>query len=424
MNFIADIPRNYNILIPFLETKLKELSKNLKNPTFVWDEIKKTEKTLSEINNSTPRGKTLLAKLVGARLELLKVYLTTPNVARPVAQLRKRVRGLRKNNVCTSNAEMKTLPYLAVIITYNKIFLPRSLKENEVRRFLRIYHKAEAKKKNNEHKEPNTQSKNECKNANTESKKSQKKNKCSQNPYEQFMEKLQQSNRAKHMAIMDKNEASKKQKRSKIVTRSMTAATAVKNTSACHSIRSDNEEKIVETIATKVQKIGSDIIESKKVHQDQNTAIDDNVINTVQKTNLNVSINDTSSDSSTIKQITETVETGSVQEQSGTIDSTLTSGKKKKSKKSKKKKLDPEYSSGTTENPTAAVDPTLLSKTEQLITEALTYDLPYMNKAVEEIRKRINDKCLKQEHTDTLQRLVNMENDHRKYISAFCNYLQ
>ncbi|XP_017889799.1 uncharacterized protein LOC108630803 isoform X2 [Ceratina calcarata] len=406
LSFLMHIPRNFNILIPFLDTKLKELTTNLKNPNCIWHQIKKTEKSLSEAADNIMIVRALSAKLIGARLELLKVFLTKPKFAKPVTKLKQIIKRHSKGKGCRSNGKMTTPSYLAAIINYNKIFLPRALKEGEVKCFLTNYNKSERKKQQNDCKEPNTESK--CKEANTGCKKSQKKKKCNKNAYEQFIDQIRQSNMARQAANRNKNKAPNRvqpQRKCRIVT------APVERT--LNNIQSDNEAAIRNMESNIIEITDVDHTDSMQSSHDQNIA-NDNVTNTV-------STNVTSSEDNTTKQseVIGAVETGSLQEQSGVIDSTPTSAKKKKSKKGKKGN-----SLGITENPIATIELSLQSKANQLTAEALKFELPYMNKAVDEIRKRINDKSLKQEHIDTLQRLVNMENDHRKYVSAFCNYLQ
>ena len=101
---------------------------------------------------------------------------------------------------------------------------------------------------------------------------------------------------------------------------------------------------------------------------------------------------------------------------------TTSGAKKKKSKKEKKKQIS-EDKPQSSENQVGNAGLSLESKAKKVINEAAAYDLPYVNKIVEEVRKRVTDKNIKQEHIDMLQRLINLEKDHREYVSSLCNYL-
>ncbi|XP_076290434.1 uncharacterized protein LOC143213938 isoform X2 [Lasioglossum baleicum] len=93
-------------------------------------------------------------------------------------------------------------------------------------------------------------------------------------------------------------------------------------------------------------------------------------------------------------------------------------------KRKKKKKKNSESNTEVAKNVGVSTDVAIESKAKKVINEALEFNLPYMNKAVEEVKKRINDKNIKQEHIDVLQRLINLERDHQQYVSSFCSYLQ
>ncbi|XP_076686248.1 uncharacterized protein LOC143378399 isoform X2 [Andrena cerasifolii] len=113
---------------------------------------------------------------------------------------------------------------------------------------------------------------------------------------------------------------------------------------------------------------------------------------------------------------------GTVKSSTSQENDTTSSAKKKKSKKEKKKQSS-EDEAQSSENQVGNVDVSVESTAAKVINEAIAFNLPYMNKVVEEVKKRITDKNIKQEHIDMLQRLINLEKDHRQYVTSFCNYL-
>ncbi|XP_076375487.1 uncharacterized protein LOC117219401 [Megalopta genalis] len=94
------------------------------------------------------------------------------------------------------------------------------------------------------------------------------------------------------------------------------------------------------------------------------------------------------------------------------------------SKKKKKKREKSESNTEITKKEETNINISIEDRAQKVINEALKFNLPYMNDAVEEIKKRISDKNIKQEQIDVLQRLINLETDHQQYVSSFCNYLK
>ncbi|XP_076648882.1 uncharacterized protein LOC143356793 isoform X2 [Halictus rubicundus] len=128
--------------------------------------------------------------------------------------------------------------------------------------------------------------------------------------------------------------------------------------------------------------------------------------------------NNSEENKETVKNNNAPATSSSQQEDAVTSDTTTLKKKKKKKKKAS------ENNTEVAKNEGASTDVSTENKAEIVINEALEFNLPYMNKAVEEVKKRINDRNIKQEHIDVLQRLINLERDHRQYVSSFCNYLQ
>ena len=109
----------------------------------------------------------------------------------------------------------------------------------------------------------------------------------------------------------------------------------------------------------------------------------------------------------------------SYSEQDDAANSDANATKKKKSKKSKKAKTDLDDSLQVTEDQATNSDGNIVNKAQTVIDEALAFSLPHMNKAAEEVQKRITNNNLKQEHINVLQRLINLEKEHQTICEFF-----
>ncbi|XP_078046533.1 uncharacterized protein LOC144474969 [Augochlora pura] len=93
-------------------------------------------------------------------------------------------------------------------------------------------------------------------------------------------------------------------------------------------------------------------------------------------------------------------------------------------KKKRRKRGKSENNTEVAKKEETNINMSIENRAQKVINEALQFNLPYMNNAAEEVRKRINDKTIKQEQIDVLQRLINLEKDHRQYVSSFYSYFK
>ncbi|KAK9308663.1 hypothetical protein QLX08_001397 [Tetragonisca angustula] len=431
LEITINLPRGNKKLSRYLTSKIEELHKNLGDPNHICAEIEQLEISLNATQNPET-SVSILQKLMDYRGNLRKIYLTKPKNKDLILQLRKCIKHLRKCSV----DEVYLEKYLKIIVIYNKIFLPRKLTDTELKRFLAKYYK---KQGNNNKTEKN----NEIKKA--------KKGKLS--TYLAFIESLKSTNSNTDGCSSKNIKAQGKQKPTVVsienisVNNNVQGITHVENilnetcTSEKHVNEHVNIDSIVSTQSACNVSNSNEVIMTKPIRKVNLNTVSSNLITIpLQKSTHNVSLrspksvpcakikpseNNTEKDLELINSNNEEAKINKVQEkQDNIIDSETSVTKKKKSKKAKKTKLDVENKLEVTENKKTDIDTSLENKANDIINEALEFNLPYMNKAVEEVRKKINDKSLKQEHIDTLLRLINLEKDHRKYVSSFYNYLQ
>lgn len=428
-----NLPRNRKKLLKFLIQEIGEIKRNLKDPNHLCTEIDQLKKSMIEIQDSAISISTS-KKIISLRSELLKVFHTLPNYNQLFKKLKKMIRCLDRS----SNNDVSIGIYLHIIVIYNQIFVPRALTDIELKRLLKVHYKYKEKQFKNEKKKIQT--------------KKQKDKKLSS--YESFIESLQKFN-SKKTCNITKNSDACSSKNIEIKDKQVPTILSVENI-LINKMQTYNTENI----SVKIHNVGNNITEStdKPIQLPHNQDISNNneITNPIQKSDLKIISSNlipitlqksicTNVTSRTSKNVpcakikpsgnteknldimnsnNEKVKTSNLQQQDNIIDSEINILKKKKTKKAKKAKLDLENNSDIIEDQVVNVGTSIENKANEIINEALEFNVPYMNKAVEEIKKRINDKNLKQEHIDTLIRLVNLEKDHRKYVSSFCNYLQ
>lgn len=429
LEITVNLPRKTNKLLKYLTSKTEELHKNLGDPNNICSQIEQLETSLNATKNPQT-SVSILHKLMDCRANLMKIYLTKPKNNGLILHLRKCMKNLRK---CLVD-EVYLTRYLRIIVIYNKIFLPRKLTDIELNRFLTKYY--------------NKQGNNNKTEKNNETKRAKK-------TYLAFIEKLKSCN--SNTNDSSKNVKAQGRQKPTIISienvsvdnnvqSNVQGITHVENVcnKTCTSERNVTEhvniDSIVSTQSACNVSNSNEVVITKPIRKVNLNTVSSNLITIpLQKSTHNVSVrtpksvpcakvkpseNNAEKHSKLVDSNNEEAKINEVQEKQDIIDSETSVTKKKKSKKAKKPKLDLENTLEVTENKKTNIDTSLENKADEIINEALEFNLPYMNKAVEEIRKKINDKSLKQEHIDTLLRLINLEKDHRKYVSSFYNYLQ
>ncbi|KOC58930.1 Zinc finger CCHC domain-containing protein 7 [Habropoda laboriosa] len=451
LDMCVNLPRNTKKLMKSLKTKLDEIGQNVQDPKYLYSQIEQLK--TSRTSGQDPKTLTSTSnKILDLQSKLMKVFHTKPKNSVILRKFRKSVNYLNRHP-CD---EIGIGHYLNIIVNYNKIFLPRTLTDSELQRFFKAYY--------------NDKNKKNKKKDNGEIKK-QKKNK-GLTAYEIFTQNLRKFNNSRaagktrnNMECSDTSTNIEKQDKQ---IHSITP-TVIENVSISSSVQSNMQTAThnTENISVETYNVENSVTESTNIYPiectqlSRNRSVSSNNEEANTTTNLkSISSNlisiplqefvstDTSSTQTkndhlnsvsctkvkpSEDNIEKHIETKSSnnevvksneQEKNNAVESEASVAKRKKSKKAKKAKLDLESNLKATEIPVTNIITPAENKANEIINEALEFNLPYMNKAVEEVRKRINDKNLKQEHVDTLQRLINLEKDHRKYVSSFCNYLQ
>ncbi|KOX67507.1 Zinc finger CCHC domain-containing protein 7 [Melipona quadrifasciata] len=422
LKITINLPRKTKKLLQNLKSKIGELQKNLGDPNNICTQIEQLEISLNATQNPQT-SVSILKKLMNCRANLRKIYLTKPNNNDLILQLKKCIKHLKK---CSVN-EVYLEKYLKIIVIYNKIFLPRKLTNTELKRLLEKYYKKRETKRESK----------KCKSylALLESLKSTKSNTgCSSKNI-----KAQGKQTPTVISIEDISVNNNVQSN----VQGMTHVESIFNetcTSEKNVTEHVNIDSIVSTQSVCNVSNSNEVVMTKPIQKVNLNTVSSNLITIpLQKSPHNVSLrtpksvpcakikpseNNTEKHSELVNSNNEEAKINKVQEkQDNIIDSETSVTKRKRSKKAKKK-LNLENMIYITENKKTDIDTSLENKANEIINEALEFNLPYMNKAVEEVRKKINDKSLKQEHIDTLLRLINLEKDHRKYVSSFYNYLQ
>ncbi|XP_076764364.1 uncharacterized protein LOC143431477 [Xylocopa sonorina] len=448
LDIYVNLPRGTRKMYKLLTEKVKELDKSFPDPNSL---CKKINRLRAETSGSVSQA------LVSLQSTLLKQYHTKPTFSKQVRKL-KRVMNVLQNSPLS---EIAIAQYLNIIVLYNKVFLPRTLTSIELKNFLREYYKPV---KNVPYKEK-------------ENKKTKKQKKQESNAFKKFIIDLQKFNNTRLTKNKCKETSNNEACSSKDVQtqdKPVSTYVPVMEKDQVNSNQTDVQAVTynAENVFTEALNVESNVTESASTcfHQDlypinsmelqcdQSIVHNNEMTNAVQyypetfteptyanapsevDPNLSCSTVTIPPESNTKKPKTVNlnnlivIDTNNLQQEqhqeqrqeqdNNTISTQSSTTKKKKSKKAKKAKQDPQDSSKVSANQvTAHTDASIEITANRIINEALQFNTPYMNKAVEEVRKRIEDKNLKQEHINTLQRLINLENDHRKYVSSFCNYL-
>ncbi|CAD1476776.1 unnamed protein product, partial [Heterotrigona itama] len=417
LQITINLPRETKKLLKHLTSKIEELQKDLGDPNYICTQIEQLEISLNA-NQNPQTSVSILEKLMNCRANLRKIYLTKPKNNDLIMQLRKYINYLKKCSV----DKVYLTKYLRIVVIYNKIFLPRKLTDIELKRFLAKYYKKQEK--------------------NNETKKAKKKK---LSPYPAFIQSLKDFNSNTEGSSKD-IKAQSKQKPTVISIENISVNNNVqgithenvfneRSTSERNVTEDVNIDSIVSTQSACIVSNSNVIAMPKPIQKVNLNAVSSNLITIpLQKSTHNVSLrapksvpcakikpseNNAEKESQLVNSNNEEAKINKVQEKRDNIIDSET--KKKKSKKGKKTKPDLENKLEITENKKTNINMSLENKANEIINEALEFNLSYMNKAVEEVRKKINDKSLKQEHIDTLLRLINLEKDHRKYESR--NYI-
>ncbi|CAK9797773.1 Zinc finger CCHC domain-containing protein 7 [Anthophora plagiata] len=393
LNMCTDLPWSTAKLTKLVNTKLAELGQNFQDPKHICGQIEQLK--MSRITAQDPSTLASTSnKILDLRGKLLILFHKKPRYSDTLKKLRRFVRALNRQPCC----EVTISRYLAITVNYNKVFVPRALTDAELQRLFKAYYKETVTQRIKETKK-------------------QKKAKKGY-PYEMFLQNLQQFNNSLELRRnVDCSSATVTNVEEQIpntIEEDVQTATentkdvsesTVECTQSSQSVSEEIDSRNISSnlIVVPVQELSSTDVPSKQSKNDHSSGV-----SKMKPSEENVEA--TNSNNEEVK--------STEQEETNAVESEVGVSKRKKSKKAKKARLDVENSLEEVSTTSAE------NKAKEIMNEALEFNLPYMNKAVEEVQKRINDKNLKQEHIDTLQRLINLEKDHRKYVSSFCNYLQ
>ncbi|XP_043257853.1 uncharacterized protein LOC122400442 isoform X2 [Colletes gigas] len=481
----TNLPRSTKKLVKLLATKLQQLDQNLQDPKSLCSQIDTLKATMFGTQDSSTLSK-LSEKLLELQQQLLYVYYTKPKTKVEVSKLRKTIQKLTKKSSDSSPQKLPevSIPlYVQIIVMYNKVFIPRSLTDEELNKLLRDYYKVKKTGKNKG-----------------------KENKAEKrsSPHETFVHTLPGcSNWTTN--IEDKqtsntiHQPNVTQKDKETPTATSTAVTCFSTSNSIqpdHNVASFNIENVRterynpdgsvaeynhiypievvqlprnymvssnyiipsnEPVGNPIQIFQEPSISFEPVRTEPNfiplpsnymipsNEPVENPITIFKKPSISVrtesnlislplkkstcSKEKTSKDNvekhvQIVQNSSEPINKPNTQQTVDAVQSATNITKKKKNKKAKKTKLSLESNLQLAENKETSVDVFIESKAKQTIIEALQFNLPYMNKAVEEVEKRINDKTIKHENIEMLQRLINLEKSHQEYVSSFCNYLQ
>ncbi|XP_076246747.1 uncharacterized protein LOC143186835 isoform X2 [Calliopsis andreniformis] len=387
LNLDTNLPRSLKKLLTFLTTKWQQLKKAA--------EDKNLQKRIRDLKSSE-NAKNSVSKVLEARGKLLKIFHTKPKFSKQAIRLQKMIGRLQKRAKRMVGDDVVNIHmFVNIIVVYNKLFLPRALTNSEMQFLEQFNEKEKEQGKENE-------------------KSKKQKKKCS--PYETFLKNLQTFNKSNF------HSQSKEESYSLSFSGDSSGnAASISKSGARNNVEEDRSKNTEEEKTNRVAQNPSK--ENVSKHNAKTTSTvslapstsssfenfrfdfpkpTKNISNPVPRIEAKLDAN--------TEKLSEAKASSSRQE-----DEVLRSQKKSKKAKKNRRSL---------ENSSHVEDQALESKAKKIIGEALAFNLPYMNKAVEEVRKRINDGNIKVEHIDMLQRLVNLEKELRQYVSSFCSYLE
>ncbi|XP_015434716.1 PREDICTED: uncharacterized protein LOC107190432 [Dufourea novaeangliae] len=432
LNFHINLPRNYNKLVTFLNTESRRWKQDAlrHDPYTIYDQIEKLER--SRIHDGDPAMLNETAeKILNLRTKLLKIYHMRPKISYLVQNIRAHIKRLRKNRnkMQTPTAEIDLENYMGIICLYNQICIPRTLTEEELTTFLQKFYKFVNKlQSNSKSKAVQLQRNTNLIDTATLSKVTSKQSE--ETPIVTSTEMSSTSNIQLNDNVRKSNTGPVVSEECNIEEVTIAAITPVYPTTLIQIPCSEDtsNDKVKET----VEQVQQDVVLSNviapslekpscsyRISQQLNN---NDQLKCVPSTEKKNSEHTTQEDTGTMKSNNNITATNLQQE--NTINLAVNVATKKKKKKAKMAKPHVENNSQVKENEMTNVDVSIENKAQKVITEALEFNSPYMNKAVEEIHKRISDRNIKQEHIDVLQRLINLEKEHRQYVSSFCNYLK
>lgn len=445
----VSLPRGMKNMLQFLTTKWQAFKEPVQeSPKDVHKEIQFLKVSVANIHDANTLS-SVSRKIVELEGKLLKMYHMRPKLSTLATRLEQAIMRLNKSAKKERPGyipELKFGFYIYILILYNKLFLPRTLTDNELQSLFDSY----------------TQLKINESNKGKENKGSKKQNRhC--DLFEKFVKNIQMYNLRSGKQEQRKEKcASTSNKTKKLPEDAQTQGEQIPattpSTTACSSsyIRQYNEN--APNLLT--EDIPLDYYNTQASSTNFNTVYPIEVVqlprdipvsveNPVQKTDrktlshnlisipLKMSARAATSSQHLQKAHLSSVPSTEIRPEgirvkqpeiinnsSGTVKSSTskehdtTSGAKKKKSKKEKKKQSSEDKAQSSENQVS-----LESKAAKVLNEAIAFNLPHVNKVVEEVKKRITDKNIKQEHIDMLQRLINLEKDHQQYVTSFCNYL-
>ena len=457
----TNLPRGLKNMLQFLTTKWEVFKEHVQeNPKDIHKEIQFLKVSMANIHDANTQS-SISRKIVELEGKLLRMYHLRPKRSTLAARLEQAINRLNKSVKKEKNGfvpELKYGFYIYILVLYNKLFLPRTLTDNELQSLFDSY----------------TQLKINESNKGKENKGSKKQNRHG-DLFEKFVKNIHLYNLRSGKQEQRKEKCASTSNKTKQLPEDTQARgeqipAATHSTTACSSsyIRQYNEN--APDNALFAEDIPLDYYNTQAGSTNFNTVYPIEVVqlprgqrdipvsveNPVQKTDrktlshnlisipLKVSARATTSSQHLQKAHLSSAPCAELRPEGirekqpeiinisgGTVKSSTsqedtndtTSGAKKKKSKKEKKKQTSEDKAQPSENQVGNVDVSLESKAAKVINEAIAFNLPYVNKVVEEVKKRITDKNIKQEHVDMLQRLINLEKDHQQYVTSFCNYL-
>ncbi|XP_076619131.1 uncharacterized protein LOC143340735 isoform X2 [Colletes latitarsis] len=480
----TNLPRSTKKLLKLLATKLQQLDKNLEDPKNLRSQIETLKATMFGTQDSSALSK-LSEKLLELQQKLLYVYYTKPKTKFEVNRLRKTVQKLTKKSSDSSPQKLPevSIPlYVQITVIYNKVFIPRSLTDEELDTLLRDYYKVKktGKNKGKENKGAKKSSSHEtfvhtlpgCSNWTTNIEDKQTSNTIHQ---PNVTQKDKETPTATSTAVTCFSTSNSKQPDQNVASFNIENVRSERYNPDGSIAEYSNHIYPIEVVQLpRNYMIPSNYIIPSNYMIPSNESVEnptqifqepsisfepvrtepnfiplpsnyatpsnepvENPITIFKKPSISVRTESnlislplkkstcskakTSQDNvekhvQIVQNCSEPINTPNTQQ---TIDQTTTNiTKKKKNKKAKKEKLSLESNLQLAENKETSVDVFIESKAKQTIIEALQFNLPYMNKAVEEVEKRINDKTIKHENIEMLQRLINLEKSHQEYVQC------
>ncbi|XP_053981113.1 uncharacterized protein LOC128877644 isoform X1 [Hylaeus volcanicus] len=420
----TNLPRGMKKMFNFLTTNLEELDRDLPDEANnLSSRIEKLKKSMAGVQDPNILS-CKAGELLKLKKKLLKIYHTKPVWSREAVKLRKLAKLLSRKVANLTSQKVPDVPlplYVQIITVYNKVTVPRTLTKDELSSFFSKFNKKKSKKnkgKENKVKKQNSQNCNKLK-AST-------------------------SSNVNNNAMLKNTQIQDKQPSATFTTTECSTSNNIQPDYNATQFYTDSEgNQLEKTIAGYYYAYPIEVLQLPRDQLPPNNAaeipvrnpytISPNLIplpvkkpvcsNTLSKNAKNDQLNSTpctevrpiDKDVEIISNNSELTKISNPQQTVSVVNSETNASKKKKSKKAKLDSIGSQVRN---------VETSIEAKAKKVIIEALEFNLPYMNKAIEEVEKRMSDKNITHEHIDMLQRLINLEKDHRQYVTSVYSYLK